>query len=164
MNLRSYRQKLLKDKSRLRRILTKIEKAPPRGLDRMAVEADKQVWEKMDCLTCGNCCRQMTPTFTPKDVKRISAHLSMTPKAFRDKWLHKDKEGDWMNVKRPCQFLNTKDNKCSIYPVRPADCAGFPHFTKKKMVDYMHVHKQNVEYCPAAAMFVEKLDEIIKAQ
>jgi hypothetical protein len=41
--------------------------------------------------------------------------------------------------------------------VRPRDCAGFPHHTKRRMVDYMHVFKQNVEYCPATYRLVELL-------
>ena len=88
----------------------------------------------------------------------------MTMKQFKEKWLYKEKSsGDWMNVNRPCQFLNRNDNKCSIYEVRPADCAGFPHLTKKKMVDYIHVHKQNVEYCPATFKMVEKLMAVVKS-
>jgi Fe-S-cluster containining protein len=102
----------------------------------------------------------MTPTYTTKDIKRISAYLGMTPREFKDKWLCYDKkDGDWMNVSRPCQFLDLKTNMCSIYAVRPADCAGFPHFTKRKMVDYMHVHKQNIEYCPATFKMVQKMME-----
>ena len=102
----------------------------------------------------------MTPTYTPKDIKRISAYLGMTPKQFKDKWLYFDKkDGDWMNVNRPCQFLDLTTNMCRIYEVRPADCAGFPHFTKKKMVDYIHVHKQNIEYCPATYKMVERMQE-----
>ena len=66
-----------------------------------------------------------------------------------------------MNVKQPCQFLNLADNKCSIYEVRPADCAGFPHHDKKKMTDYMHVYKQNVEYCPATYKWIEKIMMLI---
>jgi hypothetical protein len=43
--------------------------------------------------------------------------------------------------------------------VRPADCAGFPHLKKKKMVDYIHVHQQNISYCPATYKMVEKMQE-----
>ena len=67
-----------------------------------------------------------------------------------------------MNVSRPCQFLDLNTNMCTIYEIRPADCAGFPHLTRKKMPDYMHVHKQNIEYCPATYKMVEKLKSILK--
>ncbi|MCZ0212004.1 YkgJ family cysteine cluster protein, partial [Streptomyces sp. UMAF16] len=66
---------------------------------------------------------------------------------------------DWVNNKQPCQFLNLKDNKCSIYSVRPQSCAGFPHLAKKPVVQYIHVHQQNVAYCPATYKMVEKMME-----
>ena len=90
--------------------------------------------------------------------------LGMTPRAFREKWLYRDKSGDWMNLKQPCQFLDLQTNKCKIYAVRPKDCAGFPHHTKKQMVDYMHVYKQNIAFCPATFRVVEILMEKIKTK
>ncbi|UEG49752.1 YkgJ family cysteine cluster protein [Ferruginibacter lapsinanis] len=158
INLRSFKQKVRINKRRFKSFLTKLEKNPPRGLHKTIDEIDKAVWAETDCLSCGNCCKTMTPTFTPKDIKRISAHFEMTPAEFKDKWLmYEKRDGDWQNKKQPCQFLNLKDNKCSIYEIRPADCAGFPHLTRKKTVDYIHVHQQNIEYCPATYNMVERL-------
>ncbi len=162
VNLRSFKQKVRHNRRRFRLFLSRIEKNPPKDLKLITVEADKRAWAEIDCLSCANCCKTMSPTYTTEDIKRISKHLGMTPKAFKDKWLYKDKIGDWMNVKQPCQFLNLTDNKCSIYEVRPADCAGFPHHDKKKMTDYVHVYKQNVELCPATYKWVEKMMELMK--
>ena len=160
LSLRKMKNKMNLHRSSFRRFLTKLEKNPPRRLDALAVETDAQVWAETDCLACANCCKTMTPTFTGADIKRISAHLEMTPAEFKNKWLHYEKKDkDWVNNKQPCQFLNLKDNKCSIYAVRPSSCAGFPHLTKKKMVDYIHVHQQNIEYCPATYKMVERMME-----
>ncbi|WP_158559159.1 YkgJ family cysteine cluster protein [Deminuibacter soli] len=165
INLRSFKQKVRYHKKTMRRFLGKVEKAPPRRLDQLAEELDKQVWPETDCLSCANCCKTMTPTFTPKDIRRIAAHLDMTQDAFKEKWLYFDKkDGDWMNRKQPCQFLNLEDNKCSIYEVRPEDCAGFPHLTKKKVKEYIHVHQQNIEYCPATYKWVEKMQDALAAK
>jgi Fe-S-cluster containining protein len=153
------KKKMLLNRSLFKRFLTKLEKDPPRGLDNLAVKTDLLVWAETDCLACANCCKTMTPTFTNTDIKRISAHLEMTEEAFRKKWLKKDRAGDWINTRQPCQFLNLKDNKCSIYEVRPKDCSGFPHHTRRRMVDYMHVFKQNIEYCPATFRLVERMME-----
>lgn len=152
-----FRERVVQNRSRLRRFLTKLEKNPPIDLDRQLDAVDKEVWQEIDCLACANCCRTMTPTYTFKDLQRISAHLNMSIKQFREKWLYKDRNGDWMNVSTPCQFLDKKTNLCSIYAVRPADCAGFPHLTKKKAVEYLHVHHQNVQHCPATYRMVEKM-------
>lgn len=160
VNLRSFAQKVNKNKTAFKRYLGKIEKKAPKNLYKTLVDIDKEVWQEIDCLTCGNCCKKMTPTFTSKDITRIAAHLDMTTKEFKDKWLYYDeKDGDWMNTKQPCQFLNPKNNLCSIYEVRPADCAGFPHFKKKEPTLYIHVHQQNIQYCPATYRMVEKLME-----
>lgn len=161
VNLRSFRQKVRYHKKALRRFLTKIEHNPPGGLDKLTAATELEVWKEIDCLSCANCCKTMSPTYTKTDVKRIAAHFSQTPDEFIKKWLYKDRSKDLLNRSEPCQFLNLKNNKCSIYDIRPADCAGFPHLPKRKMIDYIHVHKQNIEYCPATYKMVERMQEAL---
>ncbi len=161
INLRNFKRKVEKNKRRLRLVLSKVEKKAPLHLDQLAEKIDKEVWQEVNCLSCANCCKVMTPTFTVQDIKRISAYLGQTPKEFKDQWLVKDKNQDWTNKINPCQFLDLKTNMCKIYEIRPTDCSGFPHLSKKKMVDYIHVHKQNIEYCPATYSMVEKLEKAV---
>lgn len=161
-DLKAFKRKSNFYKSIYKKFLKKLETNPPKKLLATMAEVDKQVWEEVDCLSCANCCKSMTPTFTEQDIMRISNHLQLTKEAFINKWLkYEKKDKDWVNKKQPCQFLNLSDNKCSIYEVRPADCAGFPHFTKKQPQLYMHVHQQNISYCPATLKMVEKLVEKI---
>ncbi|WP_207492540.1 YkgJ family cysteine cluster protein [Aridibaculum aurantiacum] len=158
VNLRSFRTKVRHHKQAMINFLQKLEQQPPKNLDKLAEEIAPAVWKATDCLTCANCCKRMSPTFTAKDIKRIAAYVGMTPKEFKAKWLWVPPDDkDWLNRNQPCQFLDVRTNLCSIYEVRPADCAGFPHLTKKKMVEYIHVHQQNITYCPATYMMVEKL-------
>jgi Fe-S-cluster containining protein len=162
INLKLFRKRVAENKSSMKRFLSRITNNPPRGLDSMAVAADLEMWTKVDCLSCANCCKTMSPTYNKQDLLRISAHIGMTVDEFKKKYLRKDRDGDWINRQQPCQFLNLEDNKCSIYAVRPRDCAGFPHHTKKRVVDYMHVFKQNIEYCPATYTVVKMLKEKIE--
>ena len=157
VNFRSYRRKLTLRRKSYRRFLNRAEKNPPRGIDSVTPVLEKEVWADIDCLSCANCCKKMTPTFTKQDLKRISAHFGQTPEAFRKQWLVKDRNKDLVNKQQPCQFLNLKDNKCSIYAIRPVDCSGFPHLSKRKFKEYAHVHKQNIDFCPATFRMVEKL-------
>ena len=163
VNLRAFRKQVRAKRRGYRSFLTRLETKPPKKLDKISTSIDKEVWTEIDCLSCANCCKVMTPTFTRRDIRRIAAHLSMTPAAFRDKWLKKS-SGDWINKSTPCQFLDTSTNKCGIYEVRPADCAGFPHLPKRKMIDYLHVHKQNLEYCPATFLMVQKMIKVVNDQ
>ncbi len=128
----------------------------------MVQMAEQHAWKQVDCLSCANCCKTMSPTYSKEDIVRISAHLNMTPAAFKKKWLQYDKKSrDWMNVSQPCQFLDLKTNMCTIYAVRPADCAGFPHLTKQPFKDYFYIHKQNIEFCPATYAMIEKLKSLL---
>lgn len=164
INLLKFKKKFESNKKVFRSFITRTEKKQPESLEILSEEKDKEVWAQIDCLGCANCCKVMSPTYTFQDIKRISAHLGMRPKDFKEKWLYLDKrDNDWMNKSRPCQFLDLKTNMCSIYEVRPADCAGFPHLTKKPVPDFMHVHKQNIEYCPATLLFVEKLKAALES-
>lgn len=157
--LRSFKRKLSANRKKFRQYINATEKNPPRGISKATAEIDKEVWKDVDCLACANCCKTMTPTFTKTDIKRISAHFKQTPEEFTKQWLVKDSNKDMVNKKQPCQFLNLKDNKCSIYAIRPADCSGFPHLSKNKWADYAHVHKQNIDYCPATYKMIEQLME-----
>ena len=80
----------------------------------------------------------------------------------KSRWLKKERgTSKWLNKTTPCQFLDLNTNMCTVYEARPADCAGFPHLTKKKIVDYIHVHKQNLDECPATFRMVERMKELV---
>ncbi len=162
VNFRSFRRKLSIHRKSFRSFLRKLENETPRGIDKLMPAIEKEVWKEIDCLSCANCCKTMTPTFTKQDIKRISAHFDQTPDAFRKQWLRKDRNKDLINKVEPCQFLNLEDNKCSIYEIRPADCSGFPHLSKSRLKDYAHVHKQNIDYCPATFNMVQRLKKTVE--
>jgi Fe-S-cluster containining protein len=163
VNVRSFRYKVKKHAVGLKRFISRLVKNPPRGFLSLLKETDKQVWKETDCLSCANCCKTMSPTYTKSDIRRISAHEGLTEKEFIKKWLRRDRSGDYLNKTEPCQFLDLKTNYCRIYPIRPKDCAGFPHHTKRSFADYDHIFKQNVEYCPATYRWVELMKEKAEA-
>jgi Fe-S-cluster containining protein len=154
----------LKKKS-LHTFLKKFDEKTVTGINSMVDQASDETWQEVECLSCANCCKVMTPTFTKADLKRISTHFRMSEKDFYTKWLETDKKnGDKVNRIQPCQFLNLSDNKCTIYDIRPEDCAKFPHFKRKPFGDYNHVHLQNIEYCPATLRFITKLQARIETE
>jgi Fe-S-cluster containining protein len=158
INLRLFKKTSEKNKRSFRSFITKLENSSHSGVLAQALETNKEVWEQVDCLSCANCCKKMTPTLNGADKQRISAHLGLTVKDFTSKYLEYDaQDRDWRMQKQPCVFLDLTTNKCNIYPVRPADCAGFPHLTKTPLKSYLHIHKQNIMYCPATYLFVEKM-------
>ncbi|MBL7766206.1 MAG: YkgJ family cysteine cluster protein [Chitinophagaceae bacterium] len=161
--LSSFKRALPHKRKELRAFLKKFDKKFIPGIKKYVDPADAETWAETDCLSCANCCKVMTPTFTKADLKRISAHLGMTESAFYDRWLETDKDnGDKVNRIQPCQFLDLKTNMCNIYEVRPEDCAKFPHFKRTPFADFNHIHTQNIEYCPATFKFITRMKEKIE--
>ncbi len=131
-------------------------------IDAFAKNANKTAFEKIDCLACGNCCKAMTPTFNEADIKRIARHFTMRSEEFKDTYLDYETKGkDWINKKMPCSFLNQTSNKCSIYDIRPHDCASFPHTQLDDFIHNSKMHKQNILYCPITAVVVEQMMEAV---
>ena len=157
VNFRSFKRRLTFYRKSFRKFINRTVNEPPAGINNLPGVIEKEVWKEVDCLSCANCCKTMTPTYTKTDIKRISGHFNLTPEAFIKKWLVKDRNKDYINKSLPCQFLDLKTNKCTIYAIRPLDCSGFPHLSKRKWKDYAHVHKQNIDFCPATFKLIEKM-------
>jgi Fe-S-cluster containining protein len=141
-------------KKNLLRFLRGLTHRKVRGLDSKAIALNNEAYAKIDCLKCANCCKTMHPTWKKTEVKRVAKRMGMTYKEYFDKYLVLE-EGDIMNKKAPCQHLG-KDNKCSIYDIRPTDCMGFPHTQNKGFKLYISgTHIQNMDYCPITVHVVE---------
>ena len=164
LNVKTFQRRASRKKKELTKFIRKVGKSKTKGILKTVAEVVKEVWKEVACIDCANCCTKMTPTYTRKDVNRIAKHFNMTYKEYFEKWLTVDDNKDIINKSLPCQFLQ-KDKKCSIYAIRPDDCAGFPHFTRK---DFRYQVKEktytnNLALCPATLIFVEKLKEKIEA-
>lgn len=156
MDINEYHQQAILKQKDHKKTLDFLKKKPPKNLDYLVQELHDEVFEKIDCLKCANCCKTTGPLFTDKDIDRISKHIRKKPADFESQFLRKDEDGDLVLQKLPCVFLNT-DNTCSIYEVRPKACREFPHTDRKKIYQINHLTLKNTLICPAAYEFVERL-------
>lgn len=141
-----------------RQFFTKLRKKPPKDLDQRVAEVHEGVFEHMDCLTCANCCKTISPVFTDRDIARIARHLRMRPADFTEQYLHIDEDQDYVLNEAPCPFLGA-DNYCSIYEVRPKACRAYPHTDQPGFRKKLSLTLKNTEVCPAAYRIVELLKE-----
>lgn len=159
MNTKALLKRGKDNKSLLSRRMTKVAKLLKKTPTKLLKQVNESVWAEVDCLECANCCKTMTPTFTKAEVKKIAAHFQISYKQYYEKYLSYDeKDKDIINKSTPCQHL-MKDNKCEIYPIRPKDCSGFPHFVRKDFHYQVEqkTYQNNIPRCPATLLFVEKL-------
>ncbi len=118
----------------------------------------EEAFEKVDCLSCANCCKNYSPRFKTPDVKRISKHLRMRESEFIDQYLKVDDEGDFVVKSSPCPFLGD-DNYCSIYEERPSDCRRFPYTDEDVFIKRKELTLKNASFCPITYFVLEKLME-----
>ena len=116
----------------------------------------EEAFEKIDCLSCGNCCKNHSPRFKTTDIKRISKHLRMREGVFIETYLTLDNEGDYVVKSSPCPFLGS-DNYCSIYEHRPGDCARYPYTNEDVLIRRQNLTLKNATVCPAVFFVLEKL-------
>jgi Fe-S-cluster containining protein len=119
-------------------------------------DLNEQAFEKIDCLSCANCCKGYSPRFKTPDIKRISRTLGLREGVFIESYLKIDTDGDYVLQQTPCPFLGS-DNFCSIYDDRPSDCRRFPYTDEDVFVKRTAITLKNVDFCPAAYFVIEKL-------
>ncbi len=161
MDLEFYKTSALQKEKEHRKTLEQIKRKPPKNLDYIVQETHDEVFEKVNCLACANCCKTTGPLFTEKDIERIAKHLKMKASDFEKKFLRTDEDQDKVLQTLPCWFLNA-DNTCSIYEVRPKACREFPHTDRKKIYQINHLTIKNDLICPAVFEFLEKINQNIE--
>jgi uncharacterized protein len=124
-------------------------------LNAVVQQATQEVWAHIDCRTCANCCKTRHPLFSRAEVQRIAEYLGMTIQELRTRYLGYDRDaGRAITRKLPCPFL--KDNLCTIYEVRPAVCAGYPHL-HRNFRNRLWQTIDNAETCPIVFNVLERL-------
>jgi Fe-S-cluster containining protein len=148
--LASYRRKEFRELFRM------LKRRKPKNLDKLTHKFHNEVFAKLDCLDCANCCKSISPMITDRDIQRISSGLKMKPSEFTEKYLDMDEEQDYVFKNSPCPFLMT-DNYCSIYEIRPKACREYPHTDRKRFVQILDLTLKNTATCPAVFEVVEGL-------
>jgi uncharacterized protein len=156
IDLKAFARKAKKGYEENKVFFETLKKTRRKDLQDLVDEAHELAFKKIDCLDCAGCCKTISPTFEPEDIRRLSKHLGVKPKDFMERYLEMDEEGDFVHKGAPCPFLKG-DNKCSVYVARPEACRGYPHTGDKQFRSIMDVTLVNTLYCPAVNDMVETL-------
>ena len=147
-----------KSKDRKKQFKNFLARADKNKVLKALPDLHEEAFQKIDCLSCGNCCKGYSPRFKTPDIKRISKVLGLRESVFIDKYLTLDKEGDYVAKTAPCPFLGA-DNYCSIYEDRPSDCARFPYTDEDVLIKRKELSLKNSTFCPIVYYVFERLME-----
>jgi Fe-S-cluster containining protein len=161
LDLSSHNKKAAALKSENERFYKRLKQKATKDLDEQFHKLHEEVFEKVDCLTCANCCKTTSPIFYERDIERAAKAVGMKPGDFFEKYLKMDEDKDAVLKQAPCPFLGA-DNYCSIYEHRPNACREYPHTDRKKMVQILDLTFKNTMVCPAVLEITERLKKILK--
>lgn len=119
----------------------------------------EEVFNEVNCLDCGNCCKSLGPRITDADIRRISTSLKIKPSELTQKYLKMDEDNDYVFKSMPCPFLDS-ENYCKIYENRPRACRDYPHTDRRRMQQILDITLKNTQTCPAVFEIVERLKKV----
>jgi uncharacterized protein len=145
-----------KDSSINKAFFKNIKPGKARLLDNITHQAHHQVFEKINCLDCGNCCKSLGPRLNERDIRQMAKATHLKPSAFEEKYLQIDEDGDYIFKNLPCPFL-MNDNYCSVYENRPKACREYPHTHQPEILKKSKLHIINSTTCPAVFEILENI-------
>lgn len=117
---------------------------------------EAELFEKINCLDCANCCKTTPTIFTESDINSICKRTNMSKKFFLENIVLKDLDGTYTSLSTPCYFLG-EDNRCKIYDFRPLACRSYPHVSATKNAYMWKWQVNNTKVCPISYYFMEKI-------
>ncbi len=138
----------------------KLKPIPSNILDNILKPIIEEETLKIDCTSCGNCCKAMQPALDQINAKNAANQLSISENQFYAKYGEYDPINKVHFIKsNPCAFL--RENRCSIYSNRPESCRDFPHLSKPHFKYRIRKIVANAAICPIIENTLTRLNTIV---
>lgn len=128
------------------------------NLDAIVQELNLQISAKVDCTACGNCCRSLMINVTRQEANQLADRLGCSFTALKETHLEESMGGQLIINTIPCHFL--KDNKCTVYEDRFAECREFPGLHRNGFRDRIFSTLMHYGRCPIVYHLIEELKGI----
>lgn len=134
-----------------------------RELDRVVQEITEEVWSQIDCTTCANCCKTLQIVVDNTDIARLAKKQGISTKAFRERYVGLDEEGDQYFTATPCPFLG-EDSRCTVYEDRPKACRDFPYLHEANFRSRTYSMIDNAGVCPIVFNVWDRLKQRFRSR
>jgi uncharacterized protein len=142
--------------SKINKLSVYVKSKKPKTLDVLAQSYHDEVFEKIDCFDCANCCKSISPLLKQHDIERLANACKMTVKLFIEQYIDIDEDGDYVFKLTPCPFL-ANDNYCNVYKDRPRACREYPHTDRPRFYQIIDLSVKNASVCPAVEYVMNRL-------
>jgi len=115
-------------------------------IDTIVHQLSDSITPKIDCLECGNCCKNMRPKATNEALEPFVEPENIEAYKYLRGFACKNLDG----------------NKCKVYIDRPKECSEFPYLHRNNFVTRTHELLQNYEICPIVFNVFELLKKELK--
>jgi uncharacterized protein len=128
-------------------------------IDAIVYRMNAWVTKQIYCTKCAHCCKEMGPRIMQHDIRAISKYMDITPETVISQYLkeRKNKAGEYLVARIPCPFL--KENRCSIYEVRPEGCKSYPRIRKTVFISRLVGIVGSYPMCPLVVNVCENLSQ-----
>lgn len=140
----------------LQKTIQKLTKINPRDLDGIVHALHDEAFGFFDCLSCANCCRNISPAISHNDVEQLAKKLKTKPSDLVVRHLRMDEDGDYVFRSAPCPFIDA-ENYCSVYSHRPKACSEYPHTDRSRFYQLLKLSLKNAEICPVVYAILMKM-------
>ncbi len=96
MDINSLPERAKKVEKETKTFFKSIKKNRHRELDDTIHAIHEEVFDSINCLDCGNCCRTLGPRITDRDIERIAQALRIKPHEVVQRHLHIDEDKDYV--------------------------------------------------------------------
>lgn len=139
-----------------------LKKVRAKNLDREFNVLHDRAFEEIDCLKCGNCCREIPPVYQQKDIAKMAKRFNCRPIVWEKEYTDVDDDNDRIAKAVPCPFL-ADDNYCIYYEDKPKYCRDYPYTDKTRLRNYLRETMENTKVCPAVYLMIKWLKESVNS-
>ncbi|MFN8152854.1 MAG: YkgJ family cysteine cluster protein [Bacteroidia bacterium] len=120
---------------------------PARQVDEMILPLAEEITALTNCRECGNCCKNVEPGLTEKEIERLAALKKISKENFLNNHTATEPHtGIRFMHQKPCIFLESCS--CVIYEDRPEGCRNFPDLDRKETKFRLKRIAEHMEICP----------------
>ncbi len=139
-------------------LIDQLESVNDDAIDDLFKKESTKAEAKINCLTCGNCCKTISPIIEENEIASLSQALGILPSELFQLYVEMDEDGDFVFKSQPCPMLDLSTNMCKIYEQRPNSCREYPHTNTKGVRGYFDILKINHELCPIVQQVVKNIE------